>query len=458
MKRETSPPPGKGLPPGVKPYDWALKQLRATRAHRVTRGSREMVVAVIDLGYRHHPDMDGHLWENPRPTRGDRHGWDFADGDATLEYRGPEKNEASPYYSGHHVFVAGEIAALAPGCPVMIVRVGLEPHQGDSWAAAIRYAVDNGARVLVIPHGYLAGRNSTGRDFFYGGTDFTYPFDNPDIRPALDYACDHDCLVVRGTADNRGRRVAVAMSAVDSVFSVGSTNRRDEPADICCRADYVEAGAPGGQRHSQDGKDRIWGLGGNRDYMPFTGGCMACGFAGAAAALAWSRHPSLSAGQLRQLLRNTARRPEKVRPDADGWEPRLGYGIIDAGRAVGIEREKLLRDVRVVASSVRRARAGAWIEGVIENRGVFDAEKALVVAYNGDPSRPADPARSIDNPAALLQVKQTGHAIVRVRGLRRAAFRIRVAEKPGRRAWFETFCLDRGDAGRLHRAIAVIGK
>ena len=50
-----------GLPRGVKPYDWALRQLRVARAHETTRGDSAVVVAVIDLGYRHHPDLDGHL-------------------------------------------------------------------------------------------------------------------------------------------------------------------------------------------------------------------------------------------------------------------------------------------------------------------------------------------------------------------------------------------------------------
>jgi hypothetical protein len=142
---------------------------------------------------------------------------------------------------------------------------------------------------------------------YYKGTDWTYPFDNPRNREALDYAYDHGCLTVKGTADNMGRRAAAPESAFDVVFAVGSANRRDEPADICSSADYVEVGAPGGQRHSKNEADRVWGYGGDRNYIPFTGGCMAAGFGSGVAAPVWARFPKLTNEQLRQVLRNKAR-------------------------------------------------------------------------------------------------------------------------------------------------------
>ncbi|HJN14778.1 MAG TPA: S8 family serine peptidase, partial [Armatimonadota bacterium] len=421
-----------GLPRGVKPYDWALRQLRVARAHETTRGDSAVVVAVIDLGYRHHPDLDGHLWVNPDPDASDRHGWDCADDDASLE-----GGADSDYARGHHVFVAGEVAAVAPECPIMIVRVGY--GRPDSWAKGIRYAVDRGARVLVMPHGYLPGRGDT--PLFYQGTDFSYPTDNPEIRRVLDDAYTAGCLTFRGTCDNRGRRATFANSACDSVVAVGSTNRRDEPADICCDADHVEIGAPGGQRGSDDERDRVWGCGGDENTIPFTGGCMACGFAGGVAALAWSRFPDLSNEQLRMVLRNTARPAKGVTPDADGWEPRLGDGILDAAKAVGLDETTLTRDARVRPSRCRMVTA-TELEVVVRNHGAFDAERVAVVIYNGDPTRPVDPKATMESPAAELQTKQIGHGILRARGLRETTTTIRLVERPGPVAWAETYCLD----------------
>ena len=113
-----------------KPYAWALKQLRIAQAHQITRGSGELVVAIIDLGYSHHPGLDGHLWTNPNAEEDSLHGWDFVDDDASLQYAGI-RSETSDYLRGHQAFVAGEIVHVAPKCPLMIVRVG--DGNPDSW-------------------------------------------------------------------------------------------------------------------------------------------------------------------------------------------------------------------------------------------------------------------------------------------------------------------------------------
>lgn len=447
MIKKSAPNTLPGLPKGVRPYDWALRQLRIARAHRITRGSRDIAVAVIDLGYRHHPDLDGHLWRNPKPTRGDVHGWDFMDDDASLEYTGINE-ETSDYYRGHHAFVAGEVAAVTPECPIMIVRVGY--GQPDSWAKGIRYAADHGARVLVIPHGYIAGEAATGTPLFYQGTDFSYPYDNPELREALDHAADLGCFIVKGTADNRGRRVVSAMAGLEAVFAVGSADRHDAPGDICCSADYVAAGTPGGRRNTETVKDRIWGCGGDKNYIPFTGGCMASGFGGAVAALVWSRFPNLSAEQLRQVLQNTARPAKGVTPNAEGWEPFLGYGILDAAKAVSLSENKLCRNVRLSAATVVRRQKRYIVEARIKNAGAFDAEKAAVVIYNGHPQKPVDPKATMAAPGKYLQTRQLGHATARVRGFRETAVTIDLTEKPGSVLYAETFCLDRRDAGHVH--------
>ena len=184
------------LPAGVTvPYDWALAQMRVPAAHTVTRGSKDVVIAVIDLGYGFHPDHAGHLWANPYPTRGDVHGWDFADDDDSLEFGGLGAD--SEYSRSHHAFVVGEVAAVAPERWIMVLRVGYEPQHKGSWERAVRYAVEHGARVLVIPHGYLTLNPETGQPLFYQGTDFTSPGDNVGLLAAFDDAYRAGCLIFR---------------------------------------------------------------------------------------------------------------------------------------------------------------------------------------------------------------------------------------------------------------------
>lgn len=413
------------------PYGWPLRQLRVPRAHRITRGSAEVVVAVVDLGYRFQPDHEGHLWVNPKPTRGDVHGWDCFDDDASLEASGPKAE--TDYLKRHHAFVAGEVMACAPDCPVMIVRVGY--GKKDSWWKGVDYAVQHGAKILVMPHGYLTEDERDATALFYKGTDFCYPVDNPQLRRAFDEARDAGCLIVKGTADNRGRRVAILNGAHEAVMAVGSTNRKGGPADICCSADYVEVAAPGGQRNSKDERDYVWSTGGDGDYVSCTGGCMASGFAGGVAALVWSQFPDLSVEQLRMVLRNTA--------SSETWDPMLGWGTLNAARAVGLKQEQLRQRLKAKRTEcqLRRQRGKHLLRVTVTNRGVFDVRRALVVVFNGNPLKPAVPRATEDSPT-ILATRQIGHAIESVRGLHSSTFDIVLTEKPSKAVWLQVCTLD----------------
>lgn len=412
------------------PYGWPLRQLRVPQAHRVTRGSSEIVVAVIDLGYRPHPDHEGHLWVNPHPANGDVHGWDCHDDDATLEYNLHDAH--LPYYQSHHAFIVGEVIACAPECKVMVVRVGY--GNPDSWWRGIDYAAEHGARILIIPHGYLTHGDGSSVSLFDRGNDFCYACDNPQVRRALDDAYDAGCLIFKATADNRGRRVAFDESAFESVVAVGSTNRHGEPSDVCGSADYVEIAAPAGQRSSDDPLDKIWSTDGDGGFMPFTGGCMASGFAGGAAALVWSRFPACSHTQIRQILRNVA--------DAE-WNSQLGWGLPQLDKAVDLDDNRLCQRVEVKSSSCQFLRKDdtPWLKLCVENRGAYDIDKAIVVAYSGDPLVPAAPGGTLARPIEL-RTRQLGHAITAVRGLHSTEVEIELAHEPAAGIWLQTYSLD----------------
>ncbi len=444
------------LPAGIQPYDWALQQLHIPQAHETTRGSSDIIVAVIDLGYRHHPRLDGHLWTNPDPERGDIHGWDFHDDDASLEYTGP--GEDSAYHRNHHVFVAGEVAAVAPECRIMVLRVGYRSH--DSWHRAIRYAVDHGARVLVLPHGYIQRAEGSDVPLFYQGTDFAYPEEYPELREAYDYAYDQGCLIFKGTADNRGRRAVFAQAAWETLCAVGSLDRHDRPADITNSADYVEFAAPGGARGTNDPAESVWGCAAEDGYCAFQGGCMASGFAGGTAALIWSHFPDLTNDQLRQILRNTARQADGIEPDQNGWDNQTGFGILDAQAAVSLAADQLTRRVEWADPKATVTEDnGTWkLTGRLANRGVFDANQAIAVVYNGNPRKPASPAATVESPGPSLQVRQIGHVITPVRGLHETAITIELTEPPGESLWVETYSLDRHDPGHLHRTEVTLSQ
>ncbi len=423
------------------PYGWPLRQLGVPQAHEITRGSPDVVVAVLDLGYRPHPHHEGHLWVNPRPTRGDVHGWDWHDDDASLEHSGPEPDSA--YFHNHHAFIVGQVIACAPECPVMIVRVGY--GNPGSWWRGVDWAVEHGAKVLVMPHGFISHGEGAPHPLFYMGTDFGYPVDNPELRRAMEDAWDAGCLILQGTADNRGRRVAALTSALSAVIAVGSANRQGEAADIATSSDYVEVAAPGGQR-SADEMEHVWSTGGRSrphgegDYVASTGGCMAAGFGGGVAALVCSRFLDLTNAELRQVLRNTA--------SNDVWDPGLGWGVIDAHAAVSLERDRLCQDLAIDAGrcTIDRSADAPTLLVRLANRGAFDIEQALVVAYDGNPLQPAASQATLDSPVTL-ETRQLGHVIAPVRGLHGATVGIALSGVPDE-LWVQACTLDhRGDPG-----------
>lgn len=394
----------------AQPYAWALDLLGVAKAHAVTRGSRDIAVAVIDIGYRKHPAHEGHLWTNPNPTRGDLHGWDFAQDDASLEHDGPD-SDTSVYLRGHHSFIVGEVAACAPECPIMVLRVGYGLGQHESWTRAIRYAAEHGARIIVMPHSYIQGQAEAESEalpgfagHFYGGTDFAYPHDNPDLLAAMDEAWGAGALIFQGNCDNRGRYAALYSAAREPVFSVGTADRHGRPASITNRCAYVEALAPGGDRIAEDPESEILGHGGDENVIRFAGGCMAAGFAGGVAALALSRFPQLSNAELRQVLLNTTR-------PVEGPRDRIGAGLLDAAAIARLEKADLTPTVKLSGRAERVCTPeGPALTVEVEKQGVLAMDRALLVLFNGAPRTLPAPDTPRENPWKLATA-QIGHAV-----------------------------------------------
>ncbi len=278
--------------------DWGVDRIDAERvwggaenAVDVTTGvcGTNVRVAVIDTGIdQNHPDLNVYG------------GYDFVN------------NDNNPYDDhGHGTHVAGTIAALdndltgslvgvAPCVRLYAVKVLSASGSGTSSAiaAGLEWAADNGMHIASLSLGSSSPSSV--------------------IQQAGQYAASRGVLLVAASGNDNG---PVGYPAAFSEFmAVGATDSSDRRASFSNYGSQLEIAAPGVSIRST--------YPGNT-YRSLSGTSMATPHVSAVAALVKSANPSLTAGQIRQILRNTA---EDL--GSAGWDQYFGYGLVDAQAAV----------------------------------------------------------------------------------------------------------------------------
>ncbi len=323
---------------GVFPNDpgwsqqWGMQKIAVETAWQTTQGMSEVIVAVVDSGVQlTHPDLQGGLWRNAAevPDNGldddvngkvdDVWGWHFYqhwDGQAFVPM---EDNAVADDY-GHGTHVAGivgartgnqvGVAGVAGGATVMVVKV-LNQY-GDGRASDVMegmvYAVDNGARIIVLSLG------TSQRSEF--------------LQTAVAYARQHGVLVV-AAAGNTGGAVLYP-AACEYALAVAATDSQDARASFSNHGPEVDLAAPGVGIYS------TWYRG---NYFTKSGTSMAAPHVAGAAALIWSAYPQLSAAQVMYALTSTAQDVNGGTLLLPGWDEYLGWGRLDAGRAMRAARQ-----------------------------------------------------------------------------------------------------------------------
>lgn len=223
----------------------------------------EYIVAVIDTGFLlTHPDLVNRYWTNPGEIAGN--GIDDDNNGVIDDIHGANQNAIPPFgdpssgnYAQHGTHVAGFIGAEVNnsegisgimGLNAKIMGINAWPYLvgiGGGSAPmsvidrAIRYAVDNGARVINI--------SMQGEGY------------NPNIEDAMNYAAQRDVVVVVAAGNHNAEigdthRIGIpaiyskGIAGAISVAATNSANGNTSPG-ICIFSNYsdsyVEIGAPG---------------------------------------------------------------------------------------------------------------------------------------------------------------------------------------------------------------------
>jgi subtilisin family serine protease len=289
-------------------WQWSLRRIEAPPAWNVTRGSRELVVAVIDTGVDPgHPELAG------RVLRG--------------------ANIAAPHLSadddnGHGTAVAGLIAAkgannrgfsgIAPDVKILPVKVN-EPGSGavsaHHIAQGIRWAVHHGASLINASVGVVQWEHG----LTLAALD--------ELAEAIQYALKHNVMVIAAAGP------AVSPTPFPGTWSMlwefrgliaaGGTDRHDRRAGCSPASNFISVTAP------SDGVLTTFPRNQGRLYGTFGGTSAAAPHVTGLCALVRSLRPHLKPHEVKALLQASA-----DRLGGSEYHPDYGFGRINVQRTV----------------------------------------------------------------------------------------------------------------------------
>jgi thermitase len=253
---------------------YGMTKIQAAAAWDLSQGSG-VIVAVIDTGVDYnHPDIVNNM---ARRADGTILGWDMSDNDA----------DPKDYHS-HGSHCAGTIAAtfnnnrgvagVAPQARIMPLKIF--PNAIDSVCAnALKWAVDNGAKILSNSWGPMGRRAS-----------------NPVVEAAIDYVHARGGICVFAAGNNNDDVAFYSPANHAKVISVGATDSNDARATFSNWGPLVDIAAPG---------VNILSLRFNTDqYMNMSGTSMSCPHVAGAVALLVSLKPTITFDEAKAALWN----------------------------------------------------------------------------------------------------------------------------------------------------------
>jgi len=236
-----------------------------------------------------------------------------------------------------------DLVGVAPTARLLPVRVdAYSINAADSTADALRWAVDHGARVVIVVTTLMSG--------------------SPALESAVNDALAADVVVIAPAGDDAGTESRYP-AAYENCLAVTSTDHRDELDPLANHGTWIDLAAPGVDVPTTDG---------TTDYAVVTGTSVAAAHVAGVAALVRSYAPTASAADVIALLLSTA---DDLGPP--GSDVNFGAGRINARRALDVVGQPSLRIDRPVpfpAPGLPFAHAPLWID----MSGTSEAESVLL--------------------------------------------------------------------------------
>ncbi|MNI01704.1 Thermitase [compost metagenome] len=267
-------------------YQWNLPAIETEQGWNLSKGSKEVIVAVVDTGVQaNHPDLKGQL---------------LAGYNAITNTSPPDDDV------GHGTHVAGIIGALTNNeegvagiswyNKILPVKALDNSGAGTTYSVAegIIWAADNGAKVINLSLGNYA--------------------DSQFLHDAIKYAYDRDVVVVSAAGNDNTERPGYP-AAYPEVLAVAATSANGEKASFSNYGDYIDVAAPG---------ESIASTYPDNQYAALSGTSMASPHVAALAGLVRSLNPALTNKEVMALMTSNA-----VDLGEPGQDKYYGWGQVD---------------------------------------------------------------------------------------------------------------------------------
>ena len=307
---------------------WALKKMNVSNAWKISKGSPNIKVAIIDEGVDiRHPDLKSKI-VTPYDAVGD------------------DNNQNPNSWDGHGTACAGiaaadtnnkeGVAGVASKCKILPVRIAQGRKEARGWitnstiiARGIKKAVERGADVLS---------NS------WGGGPYSTAI-RKELKKAIEDGRNGKGCVVISATGNSDRKNIIYPAKYPESLACGASNQWDKrksktslDGETWWGSNYgkeLDFLAPGVKIHTTDNR----GSGGynkSGNYInTFNGTSSATPNAAGVAALILSIDPHLRHWEVADILRLTA----KNLGNDGGWDEQTGWGRVDAFKALNAAKK-----------------------------------------------------------------------------------------------------------------------